>query len=150
MNEAVQSIMSHDLITVTPSHNLAQVRKMFINHKIHHLPVVEGRRLVGILTTYDLWKNEIAPADYSSTLVSEVMTKKVAKILPTDKVGTAAEVFLDHRFHALPIVNEDDELLGIVTSFDILLYEFKKEYPKPILFKHLFENKGYSNQAVTV
>ncbi len=142
MNEAVKSIMSTQLLTVSPSHNLAQVRKLLINNKIHHLPVVEGRILVGILTTYDLWKNEISPSDYSSTLVSEVMTRKVAKILPTDKVGTAAEVFLDHRFHALPVVNEEDELLGLVTSFDVLLYEFKKEYPNPILFKHLFNKQN--------
>ena len=139
MNEAVKSIMTTNLITVTPSHNLIQVRKIFINNKIHHLPVVNGNKLDGILTTWDLWRNEIAPADYQSTLVSEVMTRVIAKIRPEDKVGTAAEIFLDNRFHALPVVNEENELLGLVSSFDILLYEFKKEYPKPILFSHLFE-----------
>lgn len=139
MNEAVHSIMSTNLITVSPSHNLSQVRKIFMTYKIHHLPVVQGKKLVGILTTYDLWKNEIAPADYQSTLVSEVMTKRVAKIRPDDKVGTAAEIFLDNRFHALPVVSESDELVGLVSSFDVLLYQFKKEYPQPILFTHLFD-----------
>ena len=138
MNEAVKSIMTTNLITVTPSHNLKQVRKIFINNKIHHLPVVVGKKLVGILTTWDLWRNEIAPTDYESTLVSEVMTRVIAKIRPEDKVGTAAEIFLDNRFHALPVVNEENELLGLVSSFDILLYEFKKEYPQPILFTHLY------------
>ena len=145
MNESVSTIMSTELITVTPSNTLSQVRKLFMTHKIHHLPVVNGRKLVGILTTYDLWKNEIAPQDYSSTLVSEVMTHKVARLLPSDKIGTAAEVFLDHRFHALPVVNEEDEILGIVTSFDVLLYNFGKEYPNPILFQHLFKSKENKN-----
>jgi len=100
---------------------------------------MENGQLVGIVTTYDMWKNEIAPSDYASTEVSEVMTTSLAKVRPHDKVGTAAELFLDNRFHALPVVNEYNHLVGIVTSFDVLLYQFKREYPNPILYKNLFE-----------
>lgn len=145
MNEAVKTIMTTKLITVSPSSNLAQVRELFLKHKIHHLPVVESRKLVGILTTYDLWKNKIAPEDYKKALVREFMTSAVAKIGPLDKIGTAAEIFLDNRFHALPVVDEQNQLLGIVTSFDVLLYEFRKEYPKPILFKHLFDQHSHDS-----
>lgn len=139
MNEAVNTIMSTDLITVRPAQKLDEVRYLFLTHHIHHLPVVNDHsQLIGIITTYDLWKNEIAPVDYNKTEVVDIMTTSVARIGPYDKIGTAAEIFLDNRFHALPVVDENDALLGIVTSFDVLLYEFKKEYPKPILFKHLF------------
>ena len=148
MNEAVHSIMSTELITVSPSHNLVQVRKIFMSKKIHHLPVVKGKKLVGMLTTYDLWKNEISPADYQTTLVSEVMTNQVATLGSNDKIGTAAEIFLGQRFHALPIVNEEDELLGIITTFDVLLYEFGKEYPEPILYKDLFNKQKKGKVAV--
>lgn len=55
------------------------------------------------------------------------MTTGVVRISPIDKIGTAAELFLDNRFHALPVVAEENRLLGIFTSFNILLYEFKKE-----------------------
>ena len=139
MNEAIQSIMSTNLITVSPDETIDKVRNQFILYGIHHIPVVEGKLLIGILTTYDLWKHEIAPSDYPTVCVRDVMTKKVAKISPNDKIGTAAEIFLDNRFHALPVVDNNNQLLGIVTSFDVLLYEFKKEYPKAILFKHLFD-----------
>ncbi len=139
MNEAIKTIMSTNLITVSPSTKLNEVRQIFMENNIHHIPVVRYKKLVGIITTYDLWKNEIAPDDYKKTPVSEVMHSKVAKLNAEDKIGTAAEIFLDNRFHALPVVQEDMTLIGIVTSFDVLLYEFKKEYPKPILFKHLFE-----------
>jgi len=139
MNEAVKSIMSTDLITISPRTKLTQVRKIFMDHKIHHLPVMEKGSIVGLVTTYDLWKNEISPSDYDTTEVGEVMTTSIAKIRATDKIGTAAELFLDNRFHALPVVNEHDHLLGIVTSFDVLLYEFKKAYPNPILYKSLYE-----------
>ena len=56
------------------------------------------------------------------------MTKKLAKVESTDKIGTAAEVFMEHLFHALPVV-DDGKLVGIVTSFDLLKYEYNKEYP---------------------
>ena len=139
MNEAVKSIMTTNLITVAPSTPLDQVRQIFMSHKIHHLPVVNDDRLVGLITTYDIWKNEIAPADYPTTVASEVMMTNPVKINPATKVGTAAELFLNNLFHALPVVDQSDTLVGIVTSFDVLLYQFKKEYPKPILFKELYE-----------
>lgn len=142
MNEAVKNIMSTNLITISPSNNLFEVRQIFMKNTIHHLPVVEDGRLVGILTTYDLWKNEIAPVDYEKTLVAEVMTTKIAKIGPGDKIGTAAELFLDNRFHALPIVNNANKLVGIVTSHDVLKYEYLREYPKPLLYKHLSMSSG--------
>ncbi len=142
MNEAVKSIMTTKLITVKPSDTLSHVRQIFMTNSIHHLPVTDSSgRLVGIITTYDMWKNEIAPAEYSTIMVMDIMTIRIAKISPTDKIGTAAEIFLDNRFHALPIVDEDNFLLGIVTSHDVLKYEYLKEYPKPILFKELFRNK---------
>jgi CBS domain-containing protein len=62
------------------------------------------------------------------------MTHRIAKLELDDKVGTAAEIFLENRFHALPIVDENDHLLGIVTTFDVLKYEFEKEYPKERTF----------------
>jgi len=138
MNEAVRPIMTTKLITVNPSSNLYTVRQIFLGNNIHHLPVTnDNMELVGLLTTYDLWKNEIAPAEYPEVLVADIMTTKLAKIGPEDKVGTAAEIFLDNRFHALPVVDEHNVLIGIVTSHDVLKYEFIKEYPKPILFKKL-------------
>jgi len=147
MNEAVKSIMTTDLITVKPSQNLSSIRQIFMDNAIHHLPVVNDEgKLVGILTTYDLWKNEIAPRDYSKVLAMDVMTVKMAKISPYDKIGTAAEIFLDNRFHALPIVDQKGILLGIVTSHDVLKYEFLKEYPRPILFRELFGNRLDQNR----
>jgi len=56
------------------------------------------------------------------------MTKHVATLEPEDKVGSAAELFLENLFHAVPIV-KDGVLQGIVTSFDVIKYEFHKEYP---------------------
>ncbi|MBK8955177.1 MAG: CBS domain-containing protein [Saprospiraceae bacterium] len=130
MNEPVSSIMVRDVKTVTPEDSLQTVKEILINHRIHHVPVVQNDgSLVGIVTTYDLFKLNVDHKDYATTKVGNVMTKILAKLEANDKVGTAAEVFMEHLFHALPVV-EGNKLIGIVTSFDILRYEYNKEYPQ--------------------
>ena len=128
MNEPLSSIMTRHVITIGPDDKLSSAREIFMKNKVHHLPVVRGTKLLGILTTYDLFKYVQRDTDYESTLVKDVMTKHVATLEPEDKVGSAAELFLENRFHAVPIVKEG-ELQGIVTSFDVIKYEFHKEYP---------------------
>jgi CBS domain-containing membrane protein len=128
MNENVGSIMTTNLITVGPSDTLQTVKDILISRRIHHVPVVEEGRLVGLVSIDDLFKLNINHSEYANTLVSTVMTKKLAKVESSDKIGTAAEVFMEHLFHALPVVDEG-MLVGIVTSFDLLKYEYNKEYP---------------------
>lgn len=130
MNEKVSTIMVRDVVTVNPNDNLQKVKELFINNRIHHVPVIEDNgKLVGILTTYDLFKLNVDHRDYPNTRVANVMTRALAVLEPTDKVGTAAEVFMEHLFHALPVV-ENGKLIGIVTTFDVMRYEYEKEYPK--------------------
>ena len=128
MNEAISTIMTTDLITVGPNDNLNVVRDIFMNKKIHHLPVVEGDKLVGLLTTYDLFKMNKSSTEYDSIKVSEVMTKRLATLEPQQKIGSAAELFLENLFHAVPII-KDGKLKGIITSFDVLKYNFRQAYP---------------------
>ncbi|MFZ1704216.1 MAG: CBS domain-containing protein, partial [Saprospiraceae bacterium] len=135
MNEKVETIMIKKLITVSPNDTIRIVTEIFSEKRIHHLPVQENGKLVGLITTYDIWKSTLDNSIDNQSLVKDIMSKKVVKIGPDDKVGTAAEIFLDNRFHALPVVSDDGTLLGLVTTFDVLRYEFKREYPDPILFK---------------
>ncbi len=130
MNEPISSIMTRDLFTVSPDDTLDKVKDIFSEKHIHHMPVVENDELVGLITTSDLlWLNESFDS-YQYVKVSRVMTKKLAVLEPNDKIGTAAQVFLRNWFHALPIVEPGTKnLMGIVTTFDILSYSFKKEYP---------------------
>ena len=130
MNEPLSSIMTRDVITANQNDSLAVARNIFLKNKVHHLPIVEGNSLVGILTTYDLFKLNGASKgkDYEDIEIRDVMTKHVATLEPEDKIGTAAELFLENLFHAVPIV-KDGHLKGIVTSFDVIKYEFMKEYP---------------------
>lgn len=129
MNEPISSIMTKDVITVSPNATLGEVKKLLFSNRIHHLPVVEKNKLVGIISTYDLVKIEDNFDNVAEKNIQPYMTTKIARLEPQDKIGSAAEVFLENMFHGLPIVNEKDELQGIVTTHDVLMFLFDKEYP---------------------
>ena len=130
MNELVHSHMTKDVITLTPDNTLADVRDIMLNKHIHHIPIVEGKKLVGMVTSWDLFKLGKSAEEYAGMKVSEVMTRRVATLDPDQHLGAVAEVLTRHLFHAVPIVNDEHELLGIVTSTDIIRYEHTKEYPE--------------------
>ncbi len=129
MNEPISSIMTRNVITVRPEDPLIAVKNLLFEKHLHHIPVVEGTKLVGIVTSYDLFKLGIPFEEYKDRKVADVMTKRVATLSPSNKIGAAAEVFLENLFHGLPIVDEDRNLVGIITTHDVLKYEFYKEYP---------------------
>lgn len=130
MNEPVSTIMTRELITLKPEDTLATANELLRSKRIHHLPVVENEKIVGLITTYDLYKYAFNHDDISTIKAKEIMTTKLATLEPGDKVGTAAEIFLAHLFHAIPIVEDDHKLVGIVTTHDLLKYCFKKEYER--------------------
>jgi CBS domain-containing protein len=140
MNESVSSIMIKNLITLTPDSTLAEASEIFNTRKIHHIPVLDEGVLAGLITIYDLWRKNILHENYGEIKVRDVMSKNLIKLEAADKIGTAAELFLDNRFHALPVV-EGTRLLGLITTFDVLKYSFKKEYPDPILYKDVFDKE---------
>jgi len=136
MNEPVSSIMTRNLITVKKDDSLKVIGDIFSTHRIHHIPVVENDELIGLVTTYDLFKSGRSKNEYDSVKVSDVMTTKLATLEADAKVGTACEVFLENLFHALPIT-DGKKLVGIVTSFDVLKYVHRKEYPNQEIFSPL-------------
>lgn len=129
MNELVHTHMTTNVITLNPDNTLAEARDIMLNKRIHHLPIVEGKKLVGMVTSWDFFKLGKSVDEYQSIKVSEVMTTRIATLDPDQHLGAVAEVLMEHLFHAVPIVNDKHELLGIVTSTDIIRYEHRKEYP---------------------
>ncbi|MBK7409221.1 MAG: CBS domain-containing protein [Saprospirales bacterium] len=144
MNEPISKIMITKVVTVSPDDKLTVVKEILFNKRFHHIPVVKGpkNRLVGIITSYDIFKLNRKFEEYDSITVREIMTKKIATLRPEEAIGAAAQVFLRHLFHGMPIVNEDQELVGIITTHDILRYNFDKEYPNDefeIEWRHIEE-----------
>ena len=55
------------------------------------------------------------------------MTSQVARLSPKDSLQTAADYFRENLFHAIPIVDENDRLVGILTTYDLINYAFREE-----------------------
>jgi acetoin utilization protein AcuB len=142
MNRPVSEIMTKKLFTVLPTDSLKMVKEIFEKHNIHHIPVVRHLDIVGIISKTDFYKAQHDPRFENPNVAAkenqklfenfkaeDLMTKKVVKIEPIDKIGTAVEIFLENYFHALPIVNDEGELEGIVSSYDVLKMFFHEAYP---------------------
>ena len=139
----ISSIMTTHLVTVNPEENLLAVKELFASHSFHHLPVVRYKEIVGIIsrTDFDAFcGHSIASGDdrflgdlrLKRTTAAEIMTSKLAKVDPNDHINVALEVFTVNRFHALPVV-ENDELIGIITPFDIMKALLAQEPAAPHL-----------------
>ncbi len=142
MNEQVRKIMTLDPIVVSPGDNVKDVSNMMLEKRMQQFPVVEDGKLVGLITSYDLWRNLRDSDDGESKSVADVMTTTIIKITPLDKVGTAAELFMDKRFKSLPVVNLRNELKGVITAFDVIKYSLRKEYDEPILYREVIEGQN--------
>lgn len=131
LTEPLSTIMTENVITVGPTSTLAEVKDILFERHIHHMPVVTGpeKKLVGIITSYDLMKQDCRFADYEKIEVGNVMTTHVATLGPKDQIGAAATLFLKHLFHGLPIVDDQRRLVGIVTTHDVLKFQYFREYP---------------------
>jgi acetoin utilization protein AcuB len=136
----VSSLMTDysKLVTVSPDESLAKVKEIFDTHKFHHIPVVRFREIVGMISRNDFEYFMGGASHYEEdryvnqlrlerTKVEEVMTKRLGKVAPDDRINVVLEVFLVNRFHALPVV-ENNELVGIITPFDIMR-ELAKQVP---------------------
>lgn len=138
MNEHVRTIMTTEVVTAYPEQTVGEVAQLMLRDQLQQLPVVDhDGRLVGLITSYDMWRDCRVNPDSESRSVGEVMNTRVIKLAPKDKVGTAAELFMDRRFKTIPVVNLEGKLKGVVTAFDVIRYTLRKEYKEPILFREI-------------
>jgi CBS domain-containing protein len=125
----VGNVMQTTVVTVTPETSLAEAQRVMHEKRIRHLPVVSGKKLVGIITDRDireavpsaattLSRGEIA-YQMDNTTVKSCMTKAVITISPEMELAQGARMLLEHKFGCLPVV-ERGALVGIVTEIDFL------------------------------
>ena len=131
-NESIRKIMTENPETVHLGMKLSEVRGKLQEAPFHHLPVVDGKKLIGMISTTDvlglvlghggqLHERQLeAMLDHSLT-IDDVMTKNITTLDANQMVRDGANLLSEGVFHALPVV-EGDELVGIVTSTDLIRY----------------------------
>jgi acetoin utilization protein AcuB len=125
----VKDHMTREVITITPSESCQKALLMMQEAGIHHLPVVERERLVGILTERDILRRApevrraIDPGSRNRLLslvnVGGVMTYAPATVSPRSSLREAAAVMLERRIGCLPVIR-NGRLIGIFTTRDAI------------------------------
>ena len=125
----VSDWMSKGILAVEPSDSIAVARQIMAKHRINQMPVVEGEKLVGIVTDRDI--RDAYPASImidrgeeidrfaESYKVEEAMSYNVMSVRPQTALTTAVKLLRRQRIGALPVV-ERGKLVGIITRSDIL------------------------------
>jgi CBS domain-containing protein len=124
----VVDIMTKDPLTVTPVETIGQADELMNTNKIRQLPVVQGKDLVGIITDRDirsflsgsLLESAEAREKALNTEVRETMTTEPITVSPDDDLQEAVELMIDEKIGGIPVVDDAEGLVGIVTYVDIL------------------------------
>ena len=112
----IVNLMTSDPIVINPDDTLANAKAVMDDGRFRRLPVVEGGRLVGILTERDIREHT---GYLGSTRVNAAMRTALITVTPFNTVEDAARLMLKHKIGGLPIV-ADGKLVGIVTTSDLL------------------------------
>ncbi|WP_309741829.1 MULTISPECIES: CBS domain-containing protein [unclassified Chamaesiphon] len=146
MSQTVADWMNRELLTVTPSTQLSDAVKLLVDRHISGLPVIDDEgKLVGVISESDLmWREQGVeqppymlflggviyfqnPLTYERDLhkalgqtVGEVMTPHVISITADTTLPEAAKIMHDKKIHRLPVVDENNHPIGIITESDIV------------------------------
>lgn len=133
---SIKNIMTRKIVSVETEHSFAQVKAIFDRHDFHHIPVIQSTgevlgiisredwlrdlRQVSVETTGKRWTNKY----YESLQAKDLMTPNPMVFTPDDTVAQAAGIFLSNLFRAVPVVDFEGQLVGILTTYDLLKYAF--------------------------
>lgn len=125
----VSEHMTAPVITGAPGDGIRQTYFRIREAGIHHLPVLDGAQLVGILSDRDLrrpdWVDEAPDLSHPYYLddnmsVSDLMTRHPVTIHTYETLLTAAELILQQGFGALPVLDKGQHLVGILSKGDLI------------------------------
>lgn len=124
----ISEIMTKQVHSIDINKPLIDARNLMDKYEIHHLPVMAGGTLTGMLSTNDLKRVQFLcdyigvrmeeSAVFKSLSIEELMTENVHSLTTNATVREAAQVFSNVSFQSLPIL-ENGELVGIVTTKDL-------------------------------
>ncbi len=133
ITSTVRIIMSAKVVCATSANTLSQVIQLFTEFPMRHLPVVDSNeKLIGIISSNDIPKLlvqqrfkgkaiDLAQLD-QVVKITELMTPNPKTVKIDDAISLAAATLREREFQALPVVNDDNEVVGIVSIKDVLDY----------------------------
>jgi len=124
----VVDVMTADPLSLGLSDTIGQAEEMMYEYRIRQLPVVEGSELIGIITDRDI-RSFLSGRLFSTpeereaalnTNIGAVMSTAPITVSPDDDLRDAVELLIEEKIGAIPVVEEEKGLVGIVTHVDVL------------------------------
>jgi CBS domain-containing protein len=126
----VRDIMTRQVAVLHEEENLELAQDGMKKYRFRHLPVVEGDKLVGLVSERDLLRASVSTLDTDHALrdhnlkryffVREVMTQNVTTVRPDTLLLDASRLLREQRIGCLPVTEEDGTLVGMVTQSDFV------------------------------
>jgi CBS domain-containing protein len=132
-NDPVNRLMTEAVLSIGADEPAGEVLRLFREYPVHHLPVVEDRRVVGVLSGADLLKlRALIPRSVASAekylngkmKVKALIARPAVTIAQHETVERAAELMASYGIHSLPVVDSKGHLVGILTTTDIIAAMF--------------------------
>jgi len=128
----VGRLMSDSIHTVTPDTLVADAADLMRDNSIGSVVVVdENGHLEGILTNTDFVTIVAKSKPKAETTVERYMTTNVVTTTVQESIRDVADAMLEHGFHHMPVVDDDDNVIGMITTTDLASYISTVQTPSP-------------------
>jgi CBS domain-containing protein len=118
----ISEVMTPNPRTVTPKDNLQTAARIMRDEDTGVVPVIEDGRVVGMLTDRDIVIRAVADGDYQCT-IDDIVSDDPVFATPDMSTSEASELMGEHQIRRLPVVDEDERLVGIVSIGDLAVKE---------------------------
>lgn len=115
----IREVMTPDPTTVEPVTTAQEAAQKMKAEDVGSLPIVDGGRLVGMITDRDLAVRLVAEGKGGDTPVGELGSRELVTIDPQQDLSEAARLMSEHQLRRLPVCEEDGKLVGIVAQADV-------------------------------
>jgi CBS domain-containing protein/anti-sigma regulatory factor (Ser/Thr protein kinase) len=141
----IYEVMTRDVKSLTPDDTMQSVVDLLRQNRISGAPIMDGDSLVGIVSQEDLMR--ALAADDKDAPLHKYMSKNVITVKSYEPVVKALETFARTRVGRLPVVDENDKLVGMITKGDItrgvltaIRRDYKEEEIRRYRASHLFQD----------
>jgi CBS domain-containing protein len=142
--KTVKEIMSKDCVTVSLQDNVYEIAVKMKENDIGFIPVVEGKKLIGVVTDRDLVIRGYAEKREGSAAVQQVISKNITSIPSNTTVDEAAKIMAKEQVRRLPVV-DNGELVGVVAIGDLAVRDKFENEAGEALSKISEQDKAFAS-----